>query len=288
MFIDTHTHYISLRYNRAYLKSILDEYKKYGKFRDGDVDERRYKWLEKILGDVEKALAEEIPLHDMMFDMKSAGVDKAIIVSTELTMNRLVLRAVQKHPDKLYGAFYLDPFNIEETLSQLQQVLHEEKKIVAVKALLQYYRISPISQGLFPVYNLCSRVGLPVQFHVGIGDDFSKPKDYELLSQEFPNLKIVCLHAGGARYEEFGELARKYDNIYLESEGLQLPEIYDCNPEVLFELINTCGSHKIMFGSDWIWQEEKYFYRVKTIKRLPAKDGENISYKTATTVYKIT
>jgi hypothetical protein len=76
--------------------------------------------------------------------------------------------------------------------------------------------------------------------------------------------------------------------VYLEVEGLQLHEAQlNLPPRVLPYLLQRSGSAKIMFGSDRIGREEKFFHRVRFIKNIPPPYRDDLCQRTATLVYRL-
>ena len=59
------------------------------------------------------------------------------------------------------------------------------------------------------------------------------------------------------------------------------------SPQVLPFLLQRCGSAKLMFGSDRLGQEEKFFQRVQYIHSLPLPYREDLCQRTATRVYRL-
>jgi predicted TIM-barrel fold metal-dependent hydrolase len=84
------------------------------------------------------------------------------------------------------------------------------------------------------------------------------------------------------------ELLATCPNVYLEVEGLQLHEAQlNLPPQVLPYLLQRSGSAKIMFGSDRIGREEKFFRRVQFIKSIPQPYHDDLCQRTATLVYRL-
>lgn len=283
MLIDVHAHYSSPVFDKIMFKKAIENPDLI--FNDGD--ERTQKWFRKIIKDLQKACEEETILHDLIHDMDEAGVDVSLLLSMHLDMNSSVIKACDTFSGKLYAVLYADPFNVNSSIRYLDYALNHSSKVIGIKTQLQFWEIKPNNHGLFPIYDYASRNKLPIQFHMGEKNMFSNVSDFNQLANLFPNLKIVCLHSGGVQWKEMADLAAVQPNIYLETEALQLPEVHSKLPDILRYQINKCGSRKIMFGSDWIWQEEKYFNRVKTIKELPEEDRKNIGERTPKEVYRI-
>lgn len=103
---------------------------------------------------------------------------------------------------------------------------------------------------LWPVYEVCTELKLPILFHTGHSDlspgwqkDYPAIYHFVPVVRDFPELKIVFGHGAIHYYKEAIELARKHDNIYFEISGQP--------PQRIREIINGVGDERVMFGSDW-------------------------------------
>lgn len=119
-------------------------------------------------------------------------------------------------------------------------------------------------------------------------EEVCHPSLFATLARAFPELPIVCLHSGAGWYREMPTLLATCPNVFLEVEGLQLHEAQlNLPPQVLPYLLQRWGSAKIMFGSDRIGREEKYFRRVQLIRSIPLPYRDDLCHRTATAVYRL-
>ena len=96
-----------------------------------------------------------------------------------------------------------------------------------------------------PVAEICEKYGKPLFIHSG-HPPFSLPWQIGLLAERHPHLPIVMIHMGhahGVYVDAAITMAKKYDNIWLETSGtsmsIQIANAY-----------NTVGHEKVMFGID--------------------------------------
>ena len=106
--------------------------------------------------------------------------------------------------------------------------------------------IPPDSEKAFMIFEHCKNYNLPVQCHVGWTSEhtgLSQAPAYEKGIKTFSDLKFILSHMGLADFNDTLNMAKKYDNVYLETSG-QTSE----NIKIAAEKI---GSDRIIYGSDW-------------------------------------
>lgn len=240
-------------------------------------------WLLAWLRHVETA---RVP--DLLADMDVAGVDRVLVVlSSEVDE---FTRLADRHPGRLLGLAYFDSLRPREGLTAVRALVEgRPDRILGVKTALPYFGQDPRRDELAPLYEYCAARGLPLQFHMG-GDPAMeaacRPEAFAEVASEYPTLPIVCLHGGGGWHREMPALLRARDNISLQVEALQLHEAEgDGRPRVLRDLLRRADSRRMMFGSDWMGREAKYFARVRTIRRIPRRYRQDLCWRTAARVY---
>jgi predicted TIM-barrel fold metal-dependent hydrolase len=111
---------------------------------------------------------------------------------------------------------------------------------------------------LYPIYDLCSDLGLILMFHAGfdyVSPDFvhAAPKASAEVIREFPKCKIVLAHLGGFdMWNEVDEYIAGKD-IYMDT--AMCPGRID--PALMKKIIDRHNPDKILFGSDCPWQTPK-------------------------------
>ncbi len=120
----------------------------------------------------------------------------------------------------------------------------------AVKLHPAGQRFFPDAPEAMPIYEACGRLGLVVLFHAGRAGiepeythQFTLMRNYEAMLQTFPNVQFVLGHAGARDVAEAIPLARKYPNAWMEIHGQGVTSLQ--------ELIQTVGSERLLFGTDW-------------------------------------
>jgi len=233
----------------------------------------------------------EIALRLLRDDMDRAEITTSLVVTLPEDVPALAQEAARA-PGKLYSLLWFDSRQPERSVQELRLLATRFPSIlIGVKTVLPYLYQNPLQQEFFPLYTFCQERRLPIQFHFGGNprmEALCHPSLFAALARTFPQLLIVCLHAGGGWAREIPALLATYPNVYLEVEGLQLHEAQlHLPPQVVPFLLQQCGSAKLMFGSDRIGQEEKFFRRVQYIQSLPLSYRDDLCRRTATRVYRL-
>ena len=114
------------------------------------------------------------------------------------------------------------------------------------------------------------------------------PHLFAVLARAFPRLTIVCLHTGGGWSRELPHLLRYHPNICVETEYLQLHEAeLNMPPEIVPHFLQSWGLTRVMFGSDRVRPEAKYFRRVEMVKALPPMVRDDLCYHNARIAYRL-
>ncbi len=137
----------------------------------------------------------------------------------------------------------------------------------------------PNDEALFPAYEKCQELGLPVladsgpwppphvlvkfpspvaSSHPESVVNYGEPVNWAQVAEAFPRLTIVLAHIGAAWWDERIELAQKYPNIFFDtSQGFASPDrIPYCSHRSLAEedvvrVFRKIGVERIMFGTDF-------------------------------------
>ena len=115
-----------------------------------------------------------------------------------------------------------------------------------VKFHPEFQGVGPDSEEAMRLFELCSEAKLPVVCHVGgvkQGAAHSHPDRYRQAVARFRELPFILCHVGLADRDATVELARKYDNVWLETSGQPASGIE--------QAARAIGPQRILFGSDW-------------------------------------
>jgi predicted TIM-barrel fold metal-dependent hydrolase len=128
-------------------------------------------------------------------------------------------------------------------------------------------KLHPVAQGLLPIdprlhaiYDICSDAGLVVLSHSGPGhrgDASARPSEFGPVLRQWPNLRLVLAHLGGASWRETAELADTYPQVAFDVseiiEWIGAPNAPSATE--LTELVRHIGADRVMLGSDFPWYD---------------------------------
>lgn len=110
----------------------------------------------------------------------------------------------------------------------------------------------PNARLLYPFYQECQRLGLPVMVHTGSSVfpgsklKYADPLLMDDVASDFPDLSIILCHAGrGIWHEAASMLARIHKNLWLDISGLPPSRLLTYLPGL------EALAPKVLFGSDW-------------------------------------
>lgn len=134
-------------------------------------------------------------------------------------------------------------------------------------------RIPPEDPFYFHLVEAFAPYGRPVLAHTGEFDyyivkdgyaSFGDVRRLEGLIASFPSVPFILGHMGLYFPERALELARRHENVYLETSFQPL--------KVVKEALRVAGRERVMFGSDWPESDSKFALRLA--RRAAAGDGE--------------
>ena len=135
-------------------------------------------------------------------------------------------------------------------------------------------------QRLWPMYEVCQELGVPIIGHSGPdrnGHGWAEPRAFGNMLKTFPELRVVLAHMGGATWQQALEIAVTYPNAFFDcceiiewTDGSNAP-----TERQLAELIKDVGPHRVMMGSDFPWYDLDH--TVDRVMSLPVLSQEEKS-----------
>jgi len=203
-------------------------------------------------------------------DMDEAGIDIScvLVVDSGLTkwigegkysieeQNRIYADAARRHPGRIIAFFGVDPRRANAV--QLLEKCVKECGMKGMK-LMPASGWYPDDKTFYPLYQKADELGIPVLFHIGPEtfpnrSKYCRPTFLDEVAVDFPNLKIIGAHCGYCWWEEAAWIASYKPNIYLDLASWQ-PYVLNRPLERLYKplrsMLDTIGTPKILFGSDW-------------------------------------
>ena len=177
---------------------------------------------------------------ELIAQMDEYNVEKSVICTYPIQDS---LDAVDKYPDRLVGAAWLNPMDPDCLDILKDAVKNHNFKAVKLHPLEQAY--CPNDECVFPIAELAQELEIPLMIHTG-HPPFSLPWSVAQLADIYPDLPMVMIHMGhgnGMFIQSALDMAKKYPNLYLETSGMPMHT-------KIKESYRDIGSDRIMWGLD--------------------------------------
>lgn len=189
---------------------------------------------------------------------QAAGVDIAVVqpVATRPGqadgINRYFQELAQRDNRILpFGALYPWDACVTQDLDQLYQA-----GVRGVKLHPDYQDFDVDDPRIFPVYRQLAERGLVALFHCG--RDIAYPPPWRCTPQKLaraldavPELTVIAAHLGGYELWQDARLLAGRENLYFDCSM----SVHQQGRERVNALMHTLGLERILFGSDWPWDD---------------------------------
>jgi predicted TIM-barrel fold metal-dependent hydrolase len=162
-----------------------------------------------------------------------------------------------KHKGRVFGLASINPFYSEDYVTKELDRALGLLKFVGIKLHTAGHSISPLNPRAQLLFEAAKKYRVPLMIHTGPGP-FSDPALVVSRAEEYPDVKIVLAHAGFGVYANTALwLAKKYDNIYLETSWSY---IYD------LQVFLSSVPDKVVFGTDLIENIPVEYAKINALK----------------------
>ena len=177
-------------------------------------------------------------------EMDRHGVDvcgvsavPAAIGGIEQGGNAAVLEAVRRHPDRFFGWAAANPHYPDAMMLEIERCYEAGCRGIKIHNSIG---LAYDHENYVPLYEFAAGLGLPVLAHSWGGElDLMRP-----LFEKYPGVKWSLAHAGASEADKYVDVARRYENVYLDT-------CYSRSPRGLIEHFVRSGvGNKTMFSSD--------------------------------------
>ncbi len=203
-------------------------------------------------------------------DMDDAGIDQSWISVLDhglvksvgeakhsvTEMNRIYAQVAEKYSKRVIAVVGVDPRR-EEAVELLEKGI-KQWGMRGLK-LLPACGFYPNDENCYKLYRKADELGIPVLVHTGpeaipLYSKYGYPVYVDEVATDFPNLELILGHAGYCWWPEALNIASTKPNVYLDLAGWQprthrhpIDEFYI----PLRTILDTIGSSRVLFGSDW-------------------------------------
>ena len=246
--------------------------------------------------------------------MDERGIDKALVQARPGSVtNDQVAESVRRHPDRLFGLMrighdqeaayeYLeDPAPVrfgaaDEVAHCIEDLGMKGLGEIFVRALTREVEPERIAYDLEPMMEAVDHYGVPIQFSTAWsqfpgGLFYGNPIWVDEVAARHPDVPVILTKMGRSMvtyFEPCLAVAMRNANVYFDVVGT-------C-PEHLRKALDTIGSKRILFGSDWsaTWRfvrepDELYTMRLKVLDDAGVNDDEreDILWRNTARIFKL-
>ncbi|WP_067967527.1 amidohydrolase family protein [Mycolicibacter icosiumassiliensis] len=202
---------------------------------------------------------DEIPIEATVSAMDTAGVDFGLLSAwrgpngMDLVSNEEVAGWVRAHPNRFAGLATVDLDRPMEAVRELRRRVRDDG-FVGLRVVPWLWNAPPTDRRYYPLFAECVELGVPFCTQVGHTgplrpSETGRPIPYiDQVALDFPELTIVCGHVGYPWTEEMVAVARKHENVYIDTSAYTTKRL----PDELIRFMRTrTGQRKVLFGTNY-------------------------------------
>jgi predicted TIM-barrel fold metal-dependent hydrolase len=202
---------------------------------------------------------DELPIEATVAAMEGAGVGFGVLSAwysprdRAMISNEEVAGWVGAYPDRFAGLASVPLDRPMEAVRELRRCV-QELGFIGLRMLPWLWEVPPTDRRFYPLYATCVELGVPFCTQVGHTGPLrpsepGRPIPYiDQIAIDFPELTIVGGHIGYPWTEEMVAVARKHENVYIDTSAYTSKRI----PGELIAYMKTAsGSRKVLFGSNY-------------------------------------
>lgn len=204
--------------------------------------------------------------HDeMLRRMDAAGIERAFLIASKVGTKghrasyhipyEMVAEAINLHPDRFLGLAGIDPTEGMDGVRQLEAAVRNYG-FIGAHGYPHWFELAPDHAKWYPFYAKCVELDIPIQLQVGQSmlydpsyrlRSVGQPITLDAVACDFPELKLIGIHVGIPWTDEMIAMAWKHPNVYIGCDA-HAPKYW---PDSFVHYINTYGSNKVLFGTDF-------------------------------------
>ncbi|WP_304165517.1 amidohydrolase family protein [Phenylobacterium aquaticum] len=210
-------------------------------------------------------MTQGVSIDDYLKKMDRAGIERSLLIavragdrdmrgSFEIPYEQ-VAQWCRKHPDRFSGLAGVDPYRGVEGLKELDHAVRE-LGFVGAHLYPHWFKLAPDAALYYPYYARCVELGVPIMMQVGQNLIYQKtvrlpsvarPILLDQVAIDFPDLKLIGIHVGVPWTDEMIAMAWKHENVFIGIDAYAPKHL----PPALVRYMDSYGSHKVLFGTDW-------------------------------------
>jgi predicted TIM-barrel fold metal-dependent hydrolase len=200
-----------------------------------------------------------LPLEGTIAVMEAAGVDRGLLAAwrgpngQDFISNDEVARWVSQAPDRFSGLATVDLDKPMAAVRELRRRVTDDG-FVGLRIIPWLWNSPPTDRRYYPLFSECVQLGVPFCTQVGHTgplqpSEVGRPIPYiDQVALDFPELTIVAGHLGYPWTEEMIAVARKHENVYIDTSAYTLQRL----PANIVDYAKSrSGRRKVMFGTNF-------------------------------------
>lgn len=203
--------------------------------------------------------SQEVAVEVTVAAMDQAGVSFGLLSAwrgphgADLISNEEVAASVGRHPDRFAG---LATVNLARPMDAVRELRHcvNDFGFRGLRIVPWLWDAAPTDRRYYPLYATCVDLGVPFCTQVGHtgplrASETGRPIPYiDQVALDFPELTIVCGHVGYPWTEEMISVARKHENVHIDTSAYTSARL----PQELVAFLKTrTGRRKVLFGTNY-------------------------------------
>jgi hypothetical protein len=200
----------------------------------------------------------ELPVEATVAAMDAAGVERGVLCAWHgphgaLISNDEVAGFVAAAPGRFAALASVPLERPMDAVRELRRCV-KELGFAGLRMLPWLWEVPPTDRRFYPLYAACVELGVPFCTQVGhtgpLGpSEPGRPIPYiDQIAIDFPELVIVGGHVGYPWTEEMVAVARKHENVYIDTSAYTSRRL----PAELVAYMRTAGgARKVLFGSNY-------------------------------------
>jgi predicted TIM-barrel fold metal-dependent hydrolase len=201
----------------------------------------------------------EIPIEATIESMDAGGVDLGVLSAwcgpnaQDLITNDEVAGWIRLHPNRFAGLAAVDLDHPMQAVRELRRRVRDDG-FVGLRVVPWLWNAPPTDRRYYPLFAECVELGIPFCTQVGHTgplrpSETGRPIPYiDQVALDFPELVIVCGHVGYPWTEELVAVARKHENVYIDTSAYTTKRL----PDELVRFMKTrTGQRKVLFGTNF-------------------------------------
>jgi uncharacterized protein len=201
---------------------------------------------------------DDVPIEATVASMDAADVDAGLLSAwlgphgQDLVSNDEVAGWIRAYPTRFYGLATVDLDRPMAAVRELRRRIGEG--FVGLRVVPWLWDAPPTDRRYYPLFAECVNSGVPFCTQVGHTgplrpSETGRPIPYiDQVALDFPELVIVYGHVGYPWTEEMVAVARKHENVYIDTSAYTIKRL----PDELIRFLKTgTGQRKVLFGTNY-------------------------------------